>query len=191
MHKFGLSNFTPDQVKEIHQYVTKHGLVVPSVYQGNYNPVSRLYDESLLPILRSLNIAFYAYSPLAGGFLVKDAATLRSGGQGRWDPSSPVGKMYHDRYNRPSLLEALAEWQSIAQAAGASQAELAYRWVRYNSVLKPEHGDAIILGASREKQLEQTLLTIEKGPLPRDIVARIDQVWETVKAEAPTDNFHP
>ena len=86
-------------------------------------------------------------------------------------------------------MEALSEWGSIADDAGATKAELAYRYVRYNSLLKPEHGDAIILGATSEKQLENTLLTIEKGPLDPKSVERIDQIWETVRHEAPTDNF--
>lgn len=135
-------------------------------------------------------MSFYAYSPLAGGFLVKSAETLRQGGQGRWDPNDRVGKMYHDRYNRPSLMEALSEWEAIAADAGTTKAELAYRWVRYNSMLKPEHGDAIILGATSEHQLASTLETIAKGPLDASTVQRIDGIWQKVKHEAPTDNFH-
>ena len=189
--QFGLSNFTPEQVKEVHQYAKEHDLVLPTVYQGNYNPVARLYETTLLPLLRDLNMSFYAYSPLAGGFLVKDPEVLKNGGEGRWDPNTRVGKMYHDRYNRPSIMEALTEWQSIAKDAGCSKAELAYRWVKYNSALKPEHGDAIILGATKEKQLEETLSSLEHGPLDDSAVKRINEVWEKVKDEAPTDNFHP
>ena len=188
--QFGLSNFTPEETRKIHQYAKENDKVIPTVYQGNYNPVARLYDETLFPLLRELKISFYAYSPLAGGFLVKDAATLKSGGAGRWDPKSAIGKMYHERYNKPSLIEALEEWESIAKDAGTTKAELAYRWVRYNSPLKAEYGDAIILGATSEKQLEDTLKTVEKGPLDGESVNRIDQLWGRVKAEAPTDNFH-
>ena len=167
----------------------------PTVYQGNYNPVARRYDTTLIPLLRELKIAFYAYSPLAGGFLVKDVATLKvndsqRGGEGRWDPSSQVGAIYHDRYNRPALLHALTDWESIANEARCSKAELAYRWVRYNSILKPEYGDMIILGASSGKQLEETLKGINNGPLDEAIAKKIDRVWEAVKDEAPLDNFH-
>jgi hypothetical protein len=34
-------------------------------------------------------------SPIAGGFLTKDVATLVSGGQGRWDPNTPLGGVYN------------------------------------------------------------------------------------------------
>jgi aflatoxin B1 aldehyde reductase len=43
------------------------GYVAPSVYQGKYNPLCRGAEAELLPALRALGIAFYAYSPLAGG----------------------------------------------------------------------------------------------------------------------------
>lgn len=121
---------------------------------------------------------------------MKDAATLKTGGEGRWDPSSMVGKIYHDRYNRPALMEALEVWESVANEAGVSKSELAYRWVRYNSMLKPEFGDGIILGASSGRQLEETLKIIDKGPLDAATAKKVDQVWEMVKDQAPIDNFH-
>ena len=80
---------------------------------------------------------------------MKDAQTLHTGGgQGRWDPTSRVGQMYNARYARPSLLEALSEWEAIANEARVSKAALAYRWVMYNSKLSTEHGDGIIVRIS-------------------------------------------
>jgi aflatoxin B1 aldehyde reductase len=37
--------------------------------------------------------------------------------------------------------------------------------VKYNSPLKEEHGDALIFGARDMRQLNETLDTINKGPL--------------------------
>ena len=153
--------------------------------------MGRHYDTTLLPLLRELQIAFYAYSPLAGGFLVKDPETFRSGGgQGRWDPNERVGVIYRHQYNKSTLVEALSEWDSIAIDAGVSKAALAYRWVMYNSMIKPEFGDGIVIGASRPQQLEQTLRDIEYGPLEARIAKRIDTVWDLVKDQAPIDNYH-
>ena len=130
----------------MYDYAASKGYVLPTVFQGNYNPLARHYDTTLFPLLRELNIAFYAYSPLAGGFLVKDAQTLETGGgQGRWDADHWVGKVYNKLYSKPSLLEALSEWESIANEARVSKAALAYRWVMYNSKLSAEHGDGIIV----------------------------------------------
>lgn len=124
-------------MRRVYDYAKSKGYVLPTVFQGNYNPVARHYDTTLFPLLRELNIAFYAYSPIAGGFLVKDAQTLNTGGgQGRWNPDSRTGKIYNDRYIKPSLLEALSDWEAIAKDARVSKAALAYRWVMYNSKLR-------------------------------------------------------
>lgn len=46
------------------------------------------------------------------------------------------------------------------------------------------------MGASSGKQLEETLKGINKGPLDEGIAKKIDKVWDSVKDEAPIDNFH-
>lgn len=91
-------------------------------------------------------MAFYAYSALAGGFLVKDAHVLNRGGsQGCWDLTSCGGKISSDTYIKPLLLEVSSEWEAIANEARVSETALAYRWVMYNSKLSAEHGDGIIV----------------------------------------------
>ena len=77
---------------------------------------------------------------------MKETQTLRTGGgQGRWDRSGPYGNIYPDRYVKPSLLEALSEWEAIASEARVSKAALAYRWVMYSSKLSVENGDGVIV----------------------------------------------
>lgn len=68
--RFGLSNFTPSQVREVLKITKEKGYVQPSVYQGSYAAVARGAEDELFPLLRENGIAFYAYSPIAGGFLV-------------------------------------------------------------------------------------------------------------------------
>lgn len=111
-------------------------------------------------------------------------------GTGRWDITSRYGKLYHSKYNRPTLVESLSEWNLIAKDAGITPSALAYRWVTYNSILSPEHGDGIIIGASSVQQLEDTLKALEDGPLDPKSSERIDKVWASVKDEAPIDNYH-
>lgn len=188
---FGISNYHTEDVQRIYDYAASKNYVLPSVFQGNYNALARRFDDTLLPLLRKLHMSFYAYSPMAGGFLAKSPEAFKSGGgQGRWDPKRPLGKTYQDRYNKPSLIAALSEWKAIANDAGITKAALAYRWVAWNSILSAEHGDAIIVGASPGKQLGETLKALEDGPLEAAVVEKIDRIWDLVKDEAPLDIYH-
>ncbi|KAL9117225.1 MAG: hypothetical protein Q9187_006242 [Circinaria calcarea] len=186
---FGLSNYQPEDVQRIYDYASSKGYVLPSVYQGNYNPVSRLNEVELFPLLRKLKMSFYAYSPLAGGFLVKTPEFMAAGNQGRWDKSVPYGALYHKLYNKPSMLEALTQWEAISKQSGIAKAALAYRWVAFNSQLTAKYGDGIIIGASRLAQLEETLKWLEDGPLDSNVTQQIEKVWDAVKDEAPFDNY--
>lgn len=100
--RFGLSNFSIAMVEEVIRITQERGFVRPSVYQGIYNAVTRRTEGSLLPLLRKHNIAFYAYSPIAGGFLAKRPEDLAGGaGTGRWDPKSPFGSSMYRFLSSP------------------------------------------------------------------------------------------
>ncbi|KAL4876693.1 NADP-dependent oxidoreductase domain-containing protein [Aspergillus karnatakaensis] len=195
--RFGLSNFLPDEVEAVMRIVGEkgEGFVRPSVYQGNYSAVARHAEGGLFPVLRKYGITFYAYSPIAGGFLAKSVGELVAAaggwrGEGRWDPETFLGKLYHGLYNKGSLIEALKVWEGISNDAGISRAELAYRWVVYNSGLKVEDGDRVVIGARNLEQLQETLAAVRMGPLPKEIVDRIDGIWRIVQEDAPVDNFN-
>jgi aryl-alcohol dehydrogenase-like predicted oxidoreductase len=190
--RLGVSNFHAEQVREVYDLAKSKGYVLPSVFQGNYSPVTRKQETDLFPLLRELNIAFYAYSPLAGGFLAKTKQGLLDGvKEGRFATGDgALNNMYRDMYLKDTLLDALDEWVVAAKEEGVSQAELAYRWVSFHSPLKPENGDAIIIGARHVGQAVETISGLKKGPLKASVVAKIDEVWEKVKNEAPLDNFN-
>lgn len=190
--RLGVSNFSPEETRALHDYAKSKGYVLPSVYQGNYNAVSRLIDDTLFPVLRELGIAFYAYSPVAGGFLTKTRAAFEQGtvdGRFRKDHEAPVAKMYQGFYSKPKLLEGLGRWEGLAELQGVPRAELAYRWVYYHSALRQDKGDVVIVGASRPDQITQTVEGIRKGPLKPEVVKGIEEVWELVKGDAILDNF--
>jgi aflatoxin B1 aldehyde reductase len=185
--RFGLSNFSGPQVQEVYDVAKSKGYVLPTVYQGNYSPIARHMETLLFPTLRKLGMAFYAYSPLAGGFLTKTKEQLDSGA-GRFN-DQVIGGLYNKAYNKPSLREALGEWNAIAEKEGVSRAELAYRWVGYHSSMKAELDDAVIFGASSLAQVEQTAQWLKKGKLSDEAAERIDTMWKSVEAEAPVDNW--
>lgn len=189
--QFGISNFLPHDVQTIYDIQAGAKSVLPTVFQGNYNAVSRHIEDDLLPLLRKLNISFAAYSPIAGGFFAKDSAKLRvKDVEGRFSGKSFLKDMYNDLYGKESLYQALDEWGVIAGDAGISKVALAYRWITYHSALKKEHADGVIIGASKNSQLEETLTAIEAGPLNAGIAQRASDIWKKVKDEAPRDNYN-
>lgn len=186
--RLGLSNFLAHEVEEVISVAKENNFVVPSVYQGNYSAVARRTEVEVFPTLRKHNMAFYAYSPIAGGFLSKSKAELTDPA-GRFGQSNPLGQIYNGMYNRPSFVAALDVWDQIAKDEGITKAELAYRWVVYHSKLDAKYGDAMIVGSRNQQQFRETMAGIKKGPLSDEAVKKIDGIWESVKAEAQLDNF--
>jgi aflatoxin B1 aldehyde reductase len=186
--RLGLSNFLPHEVEEVIAVAKENNFVVPTVYEGNYSAVARRTETELFPVLRKHGMAFYAYSPIAGGFLSKSKAELTDA-EGRFGAKNPLAPVYNAMYNKPSFVAALDVWDQIARDEGVSRAELAYRWIVYHSKLQGDLGDAVIVGARKHEQLRETVAAIEKGPLSDHAVKRIDEVWESIKADALLDNF--
>jgi aflatoxin B1 aldehyde reductase len=184
--RFGLSNFSAEQVQQVYDICKKNDYMLPKVYQGNYSPVARHLETQLFPTLRKLGMNFYAYSPLAGGFLTKTAADLDAGA-GRFNERA-IGGLYSKLYDNETMRKALIDWNKIAEKEGVSKAELAYRWVAYHSALQGDE-DAIIFGASSLNQVDQTAQGLKKGKLSEAAVKGIEGIWESVKSVAPIDNF--
>jgi aflatoxin B1 aldehyde reductase len=93
--RFGVSNISDDEVKKIHEICSKEGYVLPSVYQGGYNPIGRGPEKTLFPLLKSLNMNFYAFSPLGGGLLAKPLTELTNPAKGtRFDEMKVFGDIY-------------------------------------------------------------------------------------------------
>jgi aflatoxin B1 aldehyde reductase len=68
---WGISNYRADEVQKTIDICEEQGFIKPSVYQGHYNPIVRGGEKELFPLLRKHGIAFYAYSPGAGGFFAQ------------------------------------------------------------------------------------------------------------------------
>ena len=190
--RFGLSNFKADEVELVYALCKESGYVLPTAYQGNYSPVARKAETELFPTLRKLNIAFYAYSPLSGGLLTKTKEQIIEGNKdaGRFGKGHWLGTLYGDLYNKPSYHTALDLWDKAARAAGCSKAELAYRWVAFDSPLHPKYGDAIVFGASKLSQVKETLAWLKMGSVGEEAKAEIDKIWKIVENDAPLDNYN-
>ncbi|KAF7354792.1 Aldo-ket-red domain-containing protein [Mycena sanguinolenta] len=184
--RFGLSNFSVEDVQRVYDICKAKGYPLPTVYQGNYNAVTRRPETDLIPILRKLGIAFYVYSPIAGGLLTKTPKELHDGAEkGRYAKGHPLRWLYEGLYDKPSYYTALEMWEEAAKETGCSRAELAYRWVAFDSIVDPKYGDAIIFGARSYTQIEETIGWLRKGSVGAAAKAKIDEIWKLVENDAP------
>jgi aflatoxin B1 aldehyde reductase len=102
----------------------------------------------------------------------------------RFDPNRNQGKNYRRRYWNDEYFDALEILRKATKKSGISEAEAALRWIANHSLLKKKFGDAIIIGASSAKQLEENLANLEKGPLPEEVLQAFDEGWAKVKGIA-------
>ncbi|MDE5803270.1 MAG: aldo/keto reductase [Lachnospiraceae bacterium] len=180
--ELGISNFPAWLVAETYHICKKHGWVLPSVYEGLYNPLSRHAERELDRALDYYGIRYYAYNPLAGGLLTDKYATK--------DPQLKEGRFinrpnYQKRYWKNSYFRATESIKQACINCDIGIVEAVYRWMMFHSMLKAERGDGIIIGASRLTQLEQNLEACRKGRLPDDLVNVIERAWEISRSDAP------
>lgn len=180
--ELGLSNFPSWLVAEVWHICKSHGWMLPKVYEGLYNPLSRHAERELDRTLNHYGTRFYAYNPLAGGMLTnKYSCQDRTVKAGRFI-NRPN---YQKRYWKDSYFDAIDGIKEVCARYDIHIVEAAYRWLAFHSMLKAERGDGIIIGASRLDQLKQNLAAVEKGPLPDEIVKTINGAWEISKIDAP------
>eukprot|EP00026_Physarum_polycephalum_P013163 Phypoly_transcript_13538.p1 GENE.Phypoly_transcript_13538~~Phypoly_transcript_13538.p1 ORF type:complete len:334 (+),score=39.96 Phypoly_transcript_13538:69-1004(+) len=180
---FGLSNFAAWEVANVWHLCNQHGWVKPTVYQGMYNAITRDVESELIPALRSFNIKFYIYNPLAGGLLTGKHSFANGGSEleGRFkNGGASYQNRYINRYWKPDIFEALEDLKKACAAHGISMTEASLRWVRHHSKLIP--GDAIIIGASKMEHLKENIKFGQStDKLPEDIVKAFDAAWIKTK----------
>ncbi|GJE95531.1 aldo/keto reductase [Phanerochaete sordida] len=189
--RFGISKYMSWEVAEIVGICKANGYIQPTAYQGIYNAVHRAVEPELFPCLRKFGIAFYEFNPLGGGFFTGRYRSMQDEVEpgSRFDPNKLQGKWYRSRYWNEPYFNALAALEPVVQKHGLTLAEVALRWMSHHSLLKREHGDAIIIGASSVAHIEQNLIDLEKGPLPEEVVKALDEAWTSVKGIA-SSYFH-
>ena len=182
-NRFGISNYMSWEVARICEICDRNGWIKPTAYQGVYSAIHRAVEPELFPCLRKYDISFYCFSPLAGGYLTdryhRDDKDVEEGC--RFDPNRKQGQLFRARYWNDSYFDALDIIRPVAKKYGLTEAECALRWMTNHSQLKRDHGDAVIIGASSTKHIEQNLIDLENGPLPHEVVEALDAAWDRVK----------
>lgn len=176
--RYGMSNYSALEVDRCCSLCKDHGWSMPSVYQGLYNPLNRLVEDELLPVLRKHGVSFVAYNPLAAGLLTGKHAGVDEVLPGRFKDNPN----YLPRFYTKANFDALASIRSACEAAQISMVTATYAWLLQHSALKAEKGDGILLGASSTSQLEENLKACHQAQLlPEPVLAAFDAAWPKVK----------
>jgi aflatoxin B1 aldehyde reductase len=129
------------------------------------------------------------YNPLAGGFFAGKYKPSEVPASGRFSDSANNGRNYRSRYFKDAYFDAISLLQPVADQHGLTLLEIALRWCVHHSALKitKESGgnDGIIIGVSSLGQLESNLRDLKKGPLPQEVLEKVDEAWMVCKADCP------
>jgi len=158
----GLSEMGSDTIRKAHAV---HPI---AALQIEYSLMSRGIEATILPTVRELGIAVTAYGVLSRGLLSSGTARLAPG-----DPRARFPR-FRDQ-NHATNLELLAALETIADAHGATAAQLAIAWVA-------SRGTDIIplIGTKRRDRLSEALAALDLTLSADDLAA----IEAAVPAEA-------
>lgn len=178
--RFGLSNYAAWQVAEIAGICQQRGYLMPTVYQGMYNAITRDVERELFQCLQHFDIAFYVYNPLAGGLLTGKHANIQQlPDDGRFSTNAE----YQKRYWTSCYFDAVSKFTTVCTAENIAPAAAALRWLSHHSRLDKNKGDGVIIGASSIANFKHNLSALTEGPLPATVVEALDEAWEISRPE--------
>ena len=177
----GLSNFTGWQVQKAVDLAERHGWAVPVTLQPSYSLLVREVEYEIVPACLANGLGLLPWSPLAGGWLSgKYTRDARPSGATRLGEDPARGIEAYDRVGgRAQTWDVLAAVQDVAEARGASMAQVALAWVHARPAVS-----SVILGARTTEQLQANLAAADLVLSPQES-ARLDRASEPAAADYP------
>lgn len=170
----GLSNETPWGVTEFVRCAERLGLPRIVTIQNACHLMNRSFESGLAEVCRHEQVSLLAYSPLAFGHLSgKYLADPNAHGRITLFPG------FGQRYLKPNVPAATAEYVRIAREAGVSPATLALAWLRTRWYV-----GSVILGATTMDQLQENLDS-KVVILEAEVLSRIETVHRLHPNPAP------
>jgi aryl-alcohol dehydrogenase-like predicted oxidoreductase len=177
----GLSNYTGWQVQKAVATAAALGLEAPVTLQPQYSLLVRELEWEIVPSCLDAGIGLLPWSPLGGGWLTgKYTRDARPTGATRLGENPDRGvEAYHRRAGAERTWAVIDAVQSIAEASGASMAQVALAWLADRQGVT-----SVILGARTVEQLNDNLgaadLHLESADL--DL---LDKASDPVAADYP------
>lgn len=160
----GLSNYTPERLREWIETADRLGLDLPVAFQPHYNLVHRADVEThVVPLAREYGIGLLPYYGLASGFL---AGKYRSADALGDSPRAAAAA----KLATPQGLAVVDALEAIGAAHGASIAATALAWLRVQPTVA-----APIASASRVEQIPDLIASATLELTPEEL-AELDRV---------------
>jgi aryl-alcohol dehydrogenase-like predicted oxidoreductase len=150
----GVSNETPWGIAEFLKTAERLGLQRIVSVQNPYNLINRVFEYGMHEMCHRENVSLLVYSPLAFGLL-----------SGKYlDNPQAHGRMtlfpnFGQRYHKPAVPGAVAEYATLARQHGLSPAEMALAFCRSRPFVA-----STIIGATTLEQLRENLNLPELAP---------------------------
>ena len=165
----GLSNYTPDRIREWFSIARKEGLTLPVALEPQYNLVYRKdYENGLMQVAKDEDLAVFPYFSLASGFLTGKYRTM----------DDLKGKkregMVKDFFTQEGL-DVVAAMDGIAKAHGVELATVALAWLNHRP------GIAAPIASARTPEQLPALLDAAHLELSDQDMQTLDQVSDKVK----------
>ncbi|MBM3277620.1 MAG: aldo/keto reductase [Candidatus Handelsmanbacteria bacterium] len=170
----GMSNYAAWQMCEALWRCDRRHWTPPAVMQVVYNLVARSLEAEGLGFSQKMGMGMVVYNPLAGGLLT---------GKHRQAEGPEAGtrfglkQNYYRRYWSPAHFAAVDRLAQVAAKPGIPLTQLALQWLLSQPLV-----DAVILGASRQAQLEENL-RLAQGRLDAPTLAACDEVWRELRGD--------
>lgn len=168
----GMSNFAAWRVCEALWKAEANHLYPPVLTEMVLNPITRGLETEFIPFVQEHNLGLLAYNPLAGGIL---SGKYKKGCEIPEDSRYAKLKAYAPRYWTDDNFDAVEEITAVANDFGMTPVELCMSWVAYHDGVT-----SVLMGFSKEAQLMSNLKSIDRGPLPQEACARLDEIWKSI-----------
>ena len=147
----GVSEWTSEQIREGHALAEELGFQLVS-NQPQYSAVWRVIEDQVDPTCEELGMSQIVWSPMAQGVLSGKYIPGQQPPAGSRATDDKGGANFVKRFMDLETLQAVQRLKPIAAEAGLSMPQMAIAWVLANPNVA-----AALVGASRPKQLDETV----------------------------------
>lgn len=162
----GLSNYGPQEASRAIAILDRLGTPC-LIHQPKYSMLERWVEDGLLDVLEREGVGCIPFSPLAQGLLTN-----------KYLHGIPEDSRAHKEHGflqesaiTAELMEQVRQLNDLAAGRGQTLAQMALAWIQRDPRIT-----SVLVGASRPRQLEDSLLCLENLSFSSEELTRIDRI---------------